>query len=84
MDKIEVRFSTRGDRSDVENLIQRVRGMIRLGLSFDEIVAHCSDHTPGGEVFLAYQAAKILIKDEDEADKDPGLTGGDPWKTIGT
>jgi len=55
--------STDETRTDIERLIHRVRTMIDLGLSIDEIVEACADHHPGGEIYLAYQAAKILASD---------------------
>ncbi len=52
-------------KSYVERLIDRVRTLIDMGLTLDEIVEVCSDVKPRGEVWLAWHAANILIGDRD-------------------
>lgn len=58
------------DSGEVERLIHRVRTMIDLGLTLDEIVEQCDD-VRAGEVGLAYHAAKILIDDGPDPFKGP-------------
>lgn len=48
----------------IEELISRVRSRLCYGLDFPEIVAELKGEFSAEDVFLAYHAAKILLKAE--------------------
>jgi orotate phosphoribosyltransferase-like protein len=49
--------------NDIERLIKRVRTLIDYGLSKKEIADALGDRYDQGQIFLAYNAAKILLSD---------------------
>jgi hypothetical protein len=53
---------THRDSGEVEKLIQRVRLMLFVGLTLDDIVEQIPE-VNAGQVFLAYHAAKLLEAD---------------------
>lgn len=57
---VEVRFSVRGERTEIESLIQRIRLAVQNGLSATEIAEHFARSETPSQVWLAYNAAKIL------------------------
>lgn len=57
---IEVSFTSRGERTEIEALIQRIRLAIQHGLSAKEVAEHFAQAASPGQVWLAYNAAKIL------------------------
>lgn len=49
-------------KNHVERLILRVRTMMDMGLTVEEIVESCKDEL-AGEVYLAWHAARMLAND---------------------
>ena len=44
----------------MENLINRIRGALSIGMGCDEIVEHFSSDFSIEDIFLAYTAARML------------------------